>query len=60
MIFAKDCEFYVGHRECSALKEQNCYQCPFYKAKKAVDVEEAIRLYAIRKEQRDNITRSKA
>lgn len=53
MIVAKDCQFYEGNRQCSALKEQDCFQCSFYKKRVAKDVEEAIRLYAIRKKRKE-------
>ena len=53
MIVAKDCQFYEGYRKCSALNEQDCYQCKFYKKRLAKDVEEAIRLYAIRKDKKE-------
>lgn len=51
MIVAKDCQFYEGNRQCSALKEQDCFQCSFYKKKIAQNVEEAIELYLIKKNQ---------
>lgn len=31
MVLHKDCFAYRGLNVCVALKEQDCYQCPFYK-----------------------------